>query len=140
MQRVRRKVIVSHVLLLGAGALIGWLYDQVAWGLLAAALLSLGWHVRQLLIFEQALRDKDFGSLRYGDSIWSQLYSRFSYLRTQSKQYKKNYRRLVKEVRKSTNAMPDGGIVLNSDFEIMLCNKAAQRLAPSIGAAIARGA
>ena len=116
-------------MLLAAGALIGWLYDQVAWGLLAAALLSLGWHLRQLLIFEQALRDKDFGRLRYGDSIWSQLYSRFSYLRTQSKEYKKSYRQLVKEVRKSTNAMPDGGIILNTDFEIVFCNKAAQKLA-----------
>ncbi len=36
---------------------------------------------------------------------------------------------MLKEVRKSTNAMPDGGIVLNRDFEIVLCNKAAQRLA-----------
>lgn len=129
MQGSRRKIIVGHLAVLAAGAVIGWLYDEIAWGLLGAALLALGWHVRQLLTFEQAVRDKDFGSLRYGDTIWSQLYSRFSYLRSQSKQYKKSYRQLVKEVRKSTNAMPDGGIVLNSEFEIMLCNKAAQRLA-----------
>lgn len=129
MQGSRRKIIVGHLALLAAGALVGWLYDEIAWGLLGAALLALGWHVRQLLTFEQAVRDKDFGSLRYGDTIWSQLYSRFSYLRSQSKQYKKSYRQLVKEVRKSTNAMPDGGIVLNREFEIMLCNKAAQRLA-----------
>lgn len=117
------------MLLLGTGTLIGWLYDQIVLGLLVAALLGLGWHIRQLLRFEQAVRDKDFGSFRYGDSIWSQLYSRFSYQRSQSKQYKKNYRQLLKEVRKSTNAMPDGGIILNSDFEIVLCNKAAKRLA-----------
>ncbi len=129
MQRLQRKVIFGHVLLLIAGAVIGWLYDQVLLGLLAAALLGLGWHVRQLLKFEQALRDKHFGSLRYGDGIWSQLYSRFNYQRSQSKQYKKSYRRLVKEVRKSTNAMPDGGVILNSEFEILHCNKAAQRLA-----------
>lgn len=129
MRRTRQRIIVGHLLLLAGGALVGWLYDEIAWGLLGAALLGLGWHVRQLLTLEQALRDKDFGSLRYGDSIWSQIYSRFSYLRTQSKQYKKSYRQLVKEVRKSTNAMPDGGIVLNSDLEIVRCNKAAQRLA-----------
>ena len=112
MQKIRRDIIVGHTLLLAAGGLLGWLYDHIAWGLLAAAMLGLGWNIRQLLVFEQALRDKEFGSLRYGDSIWSQLYSRFSYLRSQSKEYKKNYRRLVKEVRKSTNAMPssDGGV------------------------------
>lgn len=129
MQRLGRKVLFGHVLLLAAGALVGWLYDQVVVGLLVAALLGLGWQLRQLLKFEQALRDKHFGRLRYGDGIWSQLYSRFNYQRSQSKQNKKNYRQLVKEVRKSTNAMPDGGIILNSDFEIVLCNKAAQRVA-----------
>lgn len=129
MQVTRRKVIFGHLLVLAAGALIGWFYDHIDWGLLVAALLALGWNVRQLLVFEQAVREKDFHSFRYGEGIWSQLFSRFSYQRGQSKQYKKSYRRLVKEVRKSTNAMPDGGIILNSEYEIMLCNKAAQRLA-----------
>lgn len=117
------------MLVLAGGAVIGWIYGHIDWGLLAAALLALGWNVRQLLIFEQAVREKDFHNFRYGEGIWSQLFSRFSYQRGQSKQYKKSYRQLVKEVRKSTNAMPDGGIILNSDFEILLCNKAAQRLA-----------
>lgn len=129
MQVTRRKVIFGHLLVLAAGALIGWFYDHLDWGLLVAALLALGWNVRQLLIFERAVREKDSHIFRYGEGIWSQLFSRFSYQRGQSKQYKKSYRRLVKEVRKSTNAMPDGGIILNSDFEILLCNKAAQRLA-----------
>lgn len=129
MQRLQQKIIFGHLALLAGGALVGSLYDQVLIGLLVAALLGLGWHVRQLLRFEQALRDRHFGSLRYGDGIWSQLYSRFNYQRSQSKQYKKSYRQLLKEVRKSTNAMPDGGIILNRDFEIVLCNKAAQRLA-----------
>lgn len=129
MRKVRRKIVYGHLLLLSGGALIGWLYEHVDWGLLAAALLGLAWHVRQLLTFEQALRDKDFGSLRYGDNIWSQLYSRFSYQRGRTRQYKKSYRQLIKEVRKSTSAMPDGGIILNRDFEIVFCNEAAQQLA-----------
>jgi two-component system phosphate regulon sensor histidine kinase PhoR len=128
-QRLRRKVIFGHLSLLAAGALVGSLYGQVVIGLLVAALLGLGWHIRQLLKFEQALRDKHFGSLRYGDGIWSQLYSRFNYQRSQSKLYKKRFSQLLKEVRKSTNAMPDGSIILNRNFEIVLCNKAAQRLA-----------
>ena len=120
---------MGHVLLLGAGLFVGWLYDQVAWGLLAAAILALAWNLRQLLRFEEALRSHHFGSLRYGDSIWSQMYSRFNHQRERTRHYRKLYRQLLKEVRKSTNAMPDGGIILNPDFEIVLCNKAAQRLA-----------
>lgn len=129
MSNIRRKLIFGHLLLLAAGALIGWIYNHVDWGLLVAALLGLGWQIRQLLRFEAALRSRHFGSMKYGDSIWSQMYSRFTRQRQSVKYYRKSYRRLLKEVRKSTNAMPDGGVVLNSDFEIVLCNKAAQRLA-----------
>ena len=129
MSKVRRKLVVGHLLLLVAGGFVGWVYDQVAWGLLAAALLGLVWQLRQLIRFEGALHSKHFGSMKYGDSIWSQMYSQFSYQRQRARAYRKNYRRLLEEVRKSTNAMPDGGIVLNTEFEIVLCNKAAQKLA-----------
>jgi len=82
-----------------------------------------------LLRFEAAVRSHHFGSLKYGDNIWSQMYSRFTYQRQRARHYRKAYRQLLKEVRKSTNAMPDGGVVLDSDDTIVLCNKAAQRLA-----------
>jgi len=125
---MQRKVIAGQVFILVGGAFVGWLYDNPERGLLAAALLLLAWHLRQLLTFEQAVRDKDFDRFRYGDGIWSQLYSRFAYARSQSRRYKKSYRAIVKEVRKSANALPDGGIVLNDAFEIVLCNKAAAKL------------
>lgn len=129
MQKAGRKLIVSQLLWLAGGTLIGALYGRADIGLMIAALLSLGWHLRQLLIFERALQSRDFGELRYGDNFWSQLYSRLRHLRQRSKLHKKRYRSLLKEVRKSTDAMPDGGIVLNRDFEIVFCNRASERLA-----------
>jgi two-component system phosphate regulon sensor histidine kinase PhoR len=129
LSKLRQQLVIGHLLLLGAGALVGWFYGNPAIGLLIAALAALAWQLRQLIRFDAALRSRSFGSLKYGDSIWSQMYSQFAYQRQRAREYRKNYRRLLKEVRKSTNAMPDGGIVLNPDFEIVLCNKAAQRLA-----------
>ncbi len=129
MRAVRQKVVAGHLAYLGLGSLIGWLYSEPLIGLLFAALSALVWHLRQLLRFESALQSKHFGSLKYGDGIWSQLYSRFIYQRGRNKYYRKQYRQLLKEVRKSTNAMPDGGIILNSNFEIVLCNQAAASLA-----------
>lgn len=126
---VRQRLVIGHVLLLAAGGLVGWLYDQPLVGLLVAALAGLAWQLRQLLRFEAALRSKHFGSLKYGDSIWSQMYSRYTHQRQRIRQYRKDYRNLLKEIRNSTNAMPDGGIVLNDRFEIVLCNRAAQELA-----------
>lgn len=117
-------------MLLAIGALIGWLYGHADWGVLAAALLSLAWHLRHLLIFERALRTKNFEKLRYGEGgIWAQIYARVIHMRNRNKIHKKRYRQLIKEIRKSANALPDGAIILNEDFEIILCNLAAQTLA-----------
>ena len=127
--KVRQRLIYGHLLLLAAGLLLGWLYGQAMIGLLIAALLGLGWQLRQLLSFEAALRSHHFGRLKYGDNIWSQMYSQFAYQRGRAKQFRSSYRKLVKEVRKSANAMPDGGIILDEELTILLCNKAAQRLA-----------
>ena len=51
-----RKLLFGLALLLLAGAGIGWIYGRAELGLLVAALLGLGWQVRQLLTFERALR------------------------------------------------------------------------------------
>ena len=129
MQRIRSRIIFGNLLVLGAGVLIGWLYGQPVFGLMLAAIVALSWHLRQLLLFESALRSRHFGRLKYGDSIWSQMYSKYMYQRQRIKYYRKNYRRVLKEIRKSTNALPDGGIILSDQFEIVLCNTAAQRIA-----------
>ena len=124
-----RRFLTGLLLILAGGTFIGWLYGHADWGLLAASLLALGWQVRQLLMFERALRTRNFEFLRFGEGIWSQIFSRFSHLRQRSRKHKRSYQRLLREVRDSTNAMPDGAIVLNAQSEIVLCNAAAQELA-----------
>ena len=114
---------------LGAGAGIGWIYGHADWGLLAAALIALLWQVRKLLSFERALRTGNFDDFRDGEGIWQQLFSRFRFEHERAVRRKHNYRMLLREVRKSTNAMPDGAVILNADHEIITCNRAAKHLA-----------
>ena len=123
-----RKFVFGLIFFLIGGSIIGWFYGHADIGLLAAALLALAWQVRQIMTFENATRTFDFDKLRYGEGPWSQFSSRFSHIRERNKFHKKNYQRLLKEVRKSTNAMPDGGIILNDEFQIVLCNRAAKAL------------
>jgi two-component system phosphate regulon sensor histidine kinase PhoR len=123
-----RKFLVGVVLLLGLGSLIGWFYGNIERGLLIAALLVLMWQIRNLIAFDRALHTGDFAPFRYGEGIWQQLFSRFSYERSRGDRYKQQQRRLVKEIRKSTNAMPDGAVVINQDNEIITSNRAARTL------------
>jgi len=124
-----RKFLIGLILLLLAGAGIGWIYGHTDWGLLAAALLALIWQVRQLLSFERALRTGNFDDFRRGEGIWEQIFSRFRFERERAVRRKQNYRTLLREIRKSTNAMPDGAVTLDTNNEIVVCNRAAKELA-----------
>lgn len=129
MSETGRKYLVGLLLLHAAGAFIGWLYGQPLTGFLVAALAALAWHVRQLLSYDRALRTGDFDDFRIGEGIWQQLASRYRYEHDKAARRKKAYRQLLREVRKSTNAMPDGAVILNADNEIITCNPAAKGLA-----------
>ena len=124
-----RKFLIGLILLLGVGAAIGWIYGHADWGLLAAALLALIWQVRQLLTFERALRTGNFDVFRQGEGIWEQIFSRFRFEHERAVRRKKSYRTLLREIRKSTNAMPDGAVILDGNNEIVVCNRAAKELA-----------
>lgn len=124
-----RKLLFGLGLLLAAGAGIGWIYGRMELGLLIATLLGLGWQVRQLLTFERALRTGDFDAFRYGEGIWEQIFARFSFEHERGERRKASYRQLLKEIRKSTSAMPDGAVIIDTNHEIVACNKACKELA-----------
>lgn len=123
-----RRLILGVVGILVAGGLIGWVYGHAAWGLLVAALVILLWQTRQLLSFNKAVQTRDFEQFRYGEGIWQQMFSRYNYEHERALRAKREYRRLLKEIRRSTDAMPDGAVILDEDNQIIMCNKAAKRL------------
>lgn len=129
MSDASRRFLFGLFLLLAAGTGIGWIYGHADWGLLGAVLIALLWHVRQLLRFERALRTGNFDDFRDGEGIWQQLFSRFRFERDRAARRKRDYRMLLKEIRKSTNAMPDGAVILNEENEIVACNRASKELA-----------
>lgn len=129
MSESARKLLLGLVLFLAAGAVVGWLYAEPALGLLVAAMVALAWQVSRLLLFERALRTGDFEQFRLGEGVWEQIFSRFRFERERAVRRKKEYRMLLREIRKSTNAMPDGAVILDANNEIIACNRAAKELA-----------
>lgn len=129
MPHVWRKLLGGLGALLASGTAIGWIYGRPEIGLLVAALGALGWHVYKLLAFDRALRTQDFEAFRFGDGIWEQIFARFAFHSERSQRHKLRYRQLLKEIRKSTDAMPDGAVVIDNENQIVMCNKAAKLLA-----------
>ena len=128
MSESARRYLVGLGLTVLAGSLLGAIYGAVTAGLAVAALVAVGWHAYFLLTFETSLRSGKDG-FPYGDGIWQSLFARFRYERGRGDRHKRRYRQLLREIRRSTDALPDGALILNDDNEIVLCNKAAKRLA-----------
>lgn len=129
MTEASRKLVVGLIVFLASGALIGWIYDRPVPGFLVAALIALVWQIRQLLAFDRALHTGNFDRFRYGEGIWQQIFSRFNYEHQRGNRYKQAYRQAIKAIRKSTNAMPDGAVILDDENDIVFCNRAAKSLA-----------
>jgi two-component system phosphate regulon sensor histidine kinase PhoR len=123
-----RKFLAGVASILAAGFLIGWIYGHADWGLLVAALAILAWQTRQLLAFNRALHTRDFEQFRYGEGIWQQMFARYNHEHERVLRAKSEYRRLLKEIRRSTDAMPDGAVILDENNQIVMCNRAAKHL------------
>ena len=129
MSDAARRFLVGQLLFLFAGAAVGWLYDRPILGLLAASLIALTWHVYRLLSFERAMRSDNFDGFRYGEGVWEQIFSRFRFETDRASRRRKEYRMLLREIRKSTSAMPDGAVILDANNDIVACNRASKELA-----------
>lgn len=114
--------------LLFVAALFGYLFGQpLAW--LSAALLGyLGWHLWHLWQLESWLRRKLGEPPRDAAGLWGGVFAQLHRLRLQSRARKKRLARVLKEFRKSTQALPDAGVVLDKDHAIVWLNEAATRL------------
>lgn len=112
---------------LALAILAGLWFGNPAWWLVAALALHLAVTLRNLYRLDGAL---ERGARAPPDTrgLWAELFSFVVRLRTKSRLRKKRYRRLVREVRQSTRALHDGGIILDARNEIQWCNRAAVRL------------
>jgi two-component system phosphate regulon sensor histidine kinase PhoR len=108
--------------------LFGWWFGGAGWWLAGATLLYLAFTLRHLYWLDRALDGHRRVPLFETRGLWAEVFARVEKLRTKARNRKKKYHRLLREVRESTGALSDGGIILNVDNEIMWFNPAAARL------------
>ena len=121
-------VLLRFAALLGAAILFGALFGRPFAWLSAFLLAYLGWHLWHLWQLETWLRKKLGEPPRDAAGLWGDVYAKLHRLRLQSRARKKRLARVLKEFRKSTQALPDAGVLLDADHEIAWVNKAAGKL------------
>lgn len=110
-------------------AVVGWIafYHLFAW-LFAATFVYLVWHVINLYRLDAWLRRGRQLATPASLGVWGELFNHFYRLRRRDRERKRRIAFLLREFRDSTSAMPDAVVLLDSLWEIMWFNAAAQRL------------
>jgi len=114
--------------LLGSALLLGLWFGGTGWWLAGALSLYVAHTLRHLYMLDRALDGHKRFPLFETRGLWAEIYARADKLRAKARNRKKKYHRLLREVRESTGALSDGGIILNADHDILWFNPAAARL------------
>ena len=112
---------------LGAAFLLGWWFGSVGWWLVGGLALYLVYILRNLYILDRMLCHGRYVPFQMR-GLWAELFARLEQLKTTSRSRTKRYQSLLREVRESTGALHEAGIILNSNSEIQWFNPAATRL------------
>lgn len=119
---------MQHAAVIAVAVLIGWLYDAELLGLLAGLCILVAWHLYHLYVLEHWLRTESTTYLPSGNGPWSRVISTIKSIKEQSRSNRRSWVKLLEQIRASTKAFPDGGVILTKDLEIVRCNKTARQM------------
>jgi two-component system phosphate regulon sensor histidine kinase PhoR len=120
--------IVLLFLWLAAALLLGLLFGRPGWWVTGALALYLAHTLRYVYLLDRALEGGKSVPMLETRGLWAEIFGRVARLKGKARNRKKKYHRLLREVRESTGALSDGGIILNGAHEILWFNPAATRL------------
>jgi two-component system phosphate regulon sensor histidine kinase PhoR len=121
-------LLLRLVLLLAVGGGIGGMYGHPGLGLFAAAGGWLAWDLLNLYRLERWLRTGRLAEMPDGDGVWPLVFAKIEFIQERSRRRRRRWRQLVRELRTSAAAFPDGGVIVNARREILMYNSAARRL------------
>lgn len=121
-------VVIRLIALILAGLFVGWLYGRPLLGGFIAALGGLCWQILWLYRLDSWLKGNKMTVLPEGSDIWAQVFARINHIKQRGRQRNKRFKALVKQLRQATRSFPDGGVILNSNNEIVVFNHVARDL------------
>lgn len=113
-------------LVVGAG--IGWLFGNVWGGLACALALHLTWVLANLFRLEWWLRHRSYADPPDVGGPWGEIIAQIVRLHRRKRFHKQRFVQLMRQLQRSTAALPNGVVILNAQREIMWFNRMAARL------------
>jgi two-component system phosphate regulon sensor histidine kinase PhoR len=119
---------ISHLtglaIWLAVAGLLGYWFGSVGWSLVVALTIYLGYSLRNLYLLDRIMFGAGRVALFETRGLWAEIVARADRIKARSRNRKKRFHRLLREVRESTAAISDAGIILNADREIVWFNPA----------------
>jgi two-component system phosphate regulon sensor histidine kinase PhoR len=110
------------------GLAVGWLFGN-PWGGLAAALaLHLVWVLANLVRLEWWLRHRSYADPPDIGGVWGEIIAQIVRLHRRKRFHKQRFVQLMRQLQRSTAALPNGVVILNAQREIVWFNRMAARL------------
>ncbi len=108
--------------------LAGWILDAPWRALLIGLAVYSGWHALHLWRLHRWLTVSRRAYPPEAGGVWGEIYDQFYHLRRRNRQREQRLAAIVREFQQSTEAMPNGTVVLSPDGRIVWFNPAAARL------------
>lgn len=113
---------------LAFSVVVGLWLGSVGWALAAALAIYAAFSLHNLYILDRFIDGAGRLPLFNTKGLWPEIVARADKIKQRSRNRKKRYTRLLRQVRESTGAMNDAGIILNADNEILWFNRASTTL------------
>ena len=110
------------------GAAAGWLFGNLWGGLACALALHLAWVLAYLFRLEWWLRHRNYAEPPDVGGVWGEIIAQIVRLHRRKRFHKQRFVQLMRQLQRSTAALPDGVVILNAQREIVWFNRMAARL------------
>jgi two-component system, OmpR family, phosphate regulon sensor histidine kinase PhoR len=111
---------------IGCGA--GWLLGNMWAGLAVALGLHLTWVLANLFRLEWWLRHRSYADPPDVGGVWGEIIAQIVRLHRRKRFHKQRFVQLMRQLQRSTAALPNGVVILNAQREIVWFNRMAARL------------
>ena len=108
--------------------MLGWLFGNVWIGLGIALALHLGWQLINLFRLEWWLRHRSFADPPDVGGVFGEIIAQIVRLHRRKRFHKQRFVQLMRQLQRSTAALPNGVVILNAQREIIWFNRMAARL------------